>query len=639
MSKVLGSVSFQCGWEAEPVSSVALPGALIFKVGKASTSAVLCRIMVGSTQLVPSSLNNLSANRLDNLVTSLKWNFANGNYQFIYDGKADINTVITLRPVYNGVEYPCTLQVLTVKEGENGEDAYSADISPSEVTFVRGKAETVTLDSAIYKGETALTHTVSCNTTLPAFLSFEAPDELSYNGSTAGAVTDKTLTFSLTPSNGGPTMTKTVRIRFEDPPVRGHTGPFVPPIRMWEDYETGYQFQPGADGDERKDVVLYKTEDGTIFAATCLVKHSKPAVGTTNYDKYTPWYSYPAGTPTNQRYWSSAQKIKLVATDVLLADQAFIGLMSGNAIRIYDSARNVVGEIVGTTEDGNSFVIWIGNKDTDGTIDPLWAVNALGTHFIGGISGQRIEINPSNKDLSVYDSDGALVATHSGRYIDPATVIPSAASGQNYGITLSAQSLSASGKKNWTSTNTTKKLTGNGVMKIPIPSFTLKAKRKEYNSSALSELAPKTTATLDLVVYINGVIERKITLGRVESSAMSSQANTTATSSTSNTNREITLAIPARTEVVPMKAGDTFLAMLTLTVTMLGGHGTDGFGSITWGATAMTCSYTADCYRAEYGSNGWVISCNTDNYAYFLVGKDKKMYAKCVSAGEVIFPK
>ncbi|MDE7190177.1 MAG: hypothetical protein K2N96_08560, partial [Muribaculaceae bacterium] len=120
MSKVLGSVSFQCGWEAEPVSSVALPGALIFKVGKASTSAVLCRIMVGSTQLVPSSLNNLSANRLDNLVTSLKWNFANGNYQFIYDGKADINTVITLRPVYNGVEYPCTLQVLTVKEGENG---------------------------------------------------------------------------------------------------------------------------------------------------------------------------------------------------------------------------------------------------------------------------------------------------------------------------------------------------------------------------------------------------------------------------------------------------------------------------------------------------------------------------------------
>ena len=425
-----------------------------------------------------------------------------------------------------------------------------------------------------------------------------------------------------------------MRVRFEDPPAKGDPSPYSPPPRIWEEYPTGYQFQNGTDeGSTRTDVVLQA--DGTTgeyIGYKCLVTHTKSDSHQPKSDNNT------LGKP-NPYWYKEDGRFVLLASKVILADGAWIDLLSTNGIRIYDSAGNVVGEIVGTTEDGNSFVIWIGNKATDGTIDPLWAVNALGTHFIGGISGQRIEINPSNKDLSVYDSDGALVATHSGRYIDPATVIPSAASGQNYGITLSAQSLSASGKKNWTSTNTTKKLTGNGVMKIPIPSFTLKAKRKEYNSSALSELAPKTTATLDLVVYINGVIERKITLGRVESSAMSSQANTTATSSTSNTNREITLAIPARTEVVPMKAGDTFLAMLTLTVTMLGGHGTDGFGSITWGATAMTCSYTADCYRAEYGSNGWVISCNTDNYAYFLVGKDKKMYAKCVSAGEVIFPK
>ncbi|MDE6842955.1 MAG: hypothetical protein K2J24_05460, partial [Muribaculaceae bacterium] len=272
------------------------------------------------------------------------------------------------------------------------------------------------------------------------------------------------------------------------------------------------------------------------------------------------------------------------------------------------------------------------------TIDPLWAVNALGTHFIGGISGQRIEINPSNKDLSVYDSDGALVATHSGRYIDPATVIPSAASGQNYGITLSAQSLSASGKKNWTSLNTTKKLTGNGTMKIPIPAFTLKAKRKEYNSSNMSELAPKTTVSLDLMIYANGAIERKITLGRAESTAMSSVSSSDGTGSgISNTNREITVAVPARTEVVPMKAGDTFMAMLTLTVSVDGGHGTDGFGSITWGASAMTCSYTADCYCAHYGSNGFVISRNTDNYFYVLVSKDGKMHVKCVCNGKTLF--
>lgn len=623
MARVLGSVSFQCGWEADPISSVALPGAIIFKKGTSAISTVLCRIIVGSTQVVPSSLNNLSTNRLDNLVNGLKWNFVSGDYQFIYNGSADINTVITLRPVYNGVEYPCSLQVLTIKEGENGEDAYSADISPSEVTFVRGKAESVTLDSSIHKGQTALACTVSCGTTLPAYLSFEAPDELSYNGSTAATVTDRMITFCLTPTSGSPVMTKTVRVRFEDPPVQGLTGPFVPPPMLWEDYPEGYPFQSGGEGDERKDIVLYKAEDNSIFAAVCLVNHMKPIKGTSNYDKYTPWYSYPAGTPTNQRYWSSGQKRRILATDVLLADQAFIGLMSGNAIRIYDSAGNIVGEITGTVENGNTYAMWIGRA----LGNPLWSLTGEGVQSVGGSQGRRIMLDPTTQQIRIYNEANDCVAVHSGRYINPATALPNAAA-QGTNVTLGTSvSQNTSGTKSVPATASVTTINDKGVLKVTFPGCTLKSTLNNY-TGAVDQIAPYTRANLKLKIKVNNDLH-SFDLGKCEVAYTKAMTGQTVT--------QETVTIPERSEKLMLESGDKYSVWVELTVQMGGGTGLGGGATATFAASTMACDYTAECYYAEYAGNGFIISVNSKNYLYALTDKSNILHVKCVSNGKTVF--
>lgn len=609
----------------DAIGAVLNPSVVMLPKGKAANVYVACLIAVGGTQTPPEQLSYLSTTYGGEIASGLTWmsEATTGyGYRLIYNGKTDVNVNIAVRMTYKGKQYPATLSVRTYEEGTPGEDAYSADISPAEVTFVRGKAESVTLDSAIYKGATKLACTVSCNTSLPAFLSFEAPDELSYNGSTAAAVTDRMLTFSLTPTSGSPVMTKTVRVRFEDPPAKGDPSPYCPPPRVWEEYPTGYQFQNGTDeGSDRMDVVLQADgTNGDYIGYKCLVTHVKS-------DSHQPKNDNNTLGGTNPYWHKEDGRYVLLASKVILAEGAYIDLLSTNGIRIYDSAGNVVGEIVGTTEDGNSFVVWIGNE----LQNPLWAVDGHGIQYVGGRTGEHIVLDPTQKEIRIYDEDNACVARHSGQYIDPSSAIPNA-TGQPSGITLNNVTLSASGSKVWS--GTTQTVIGNGMLKIPIPSMIITAKRNAYTSTNWTEAAPITRVAMALYVVVNSQTELYMPLGEVASMELNS-GTLNPGGGNATTPQTVSLDIPARTEVINLKNGDKYIAMLKMTVTVGGGHGSEGNGKVVFGATTMTCNYTADCYNAHFGQNGWVISSNTDNYAFVLVDKQGVLHSKVKSNGNL----
>lgn len=127
--------------------------------------------------------------------------------------------------------------------------------------------------------------------------------------------------------------------------AQGAKGAFVPPPMLWDDYPDGtngttaYDFKSGAEGDERLDIVLDYDVDGRLSAYRCKKAHTKLAAGTLR-----------PLDDNNQKYWDAGSEFNYVATQVLLADTANIALTSTQAIRVYDNARNIVGEFSGAKE-------------------------------------------------------------------------------------------------------------------------------------------------------------------------------------------------------------------------------------------------------------------------------------------------
>lgn len=233
--------------------------------------------------------------------------------------------------------------------------------------------------------------------------------------------------------------------------AQGATGAFVPPPMLWEDYPDGtngttaYDFKSGAEGDERLDIVLDYDVDGRLSAYRCKKAHTKLAAGTLRPldDK-------------KQKYWDAGSEFNYVATQVLLADTANIALTSTQAIRVYDNARNIVGEFSGAKEPkrilsgavsggpmqvaslaatdgatiqpgtgGTSAItapvylpLWLGgvmNEDGSFRKNPTFGVGTDGCMYLGGFnSGRRLIIDPNTTDadgkvsptITLFNTDG-----------------------------------------------------------------------------------------------------------------------------------------------------------------------------------------------------------------------------------------
>lgn len=210
--------------------------------------------------------------------------------------------------------------------------------------------------------------------------------------------------------------------------AQGTRGVYVPPPMLWEDYPADYGFQPGAAGDERLDVVLHGSPaaaTGLIPSYMCIQKHNKsvsPEPGNLDDDGW-------------KAYWKVSSSMGFLATKVLLADTANIGLTATQAVRVYDEAAKIVGEFSGcsepkplmSTQGGSSsqtannmryLPLWLGgemNKNGTFAKNPTFAVDKSGTVFSGGFNtGRRIIIDPNNKGsdgkvsprITLFDADG-----------------------------------------------------------------------------------------------------------------------------------------------------------------------------------------------------------------------------------------
>lgn len=108
--------------------------------------------------------------------------------------------------------------------------------------------------------------------------------------------------------------------------TKGDRGPALRGPQAWSDCAVGYVFQSGASGEEYKDVVLY----GNNYYS-CIKSHTKTASNNPG-----------SATDTNSGLWKLADKLEMVATNILLAQYALVKNLGVEAIEMEDGSGNIV---------------------------------------------------------------------------------------------------------------------------------------------------------------------------------------------------------------------------------------------------------------------------------------------------------
>lgn len=222
--------------------------------------------------------------------------------------------------------------------GKDGKNGVTIIVSPEAIVHKEGTPGIYDVCAEIYEGGEqqyqdsygALTNDVSGGTLAPGITwAFRPIDgKACYRiRCLATASLASTLTVPFTVTYNGVTYNRSFSITTVadggkgDKGNAGHNGVYIPPMMLWEDYPDGYEFKCGNldDGETRLDVVLVKNPNNTLTPYRCTVSHTKASHPTA---ANAPW------EPTEITDYKS------IATDLLLAKNARIEFLSGEAILV-----------------------------------------------------------------------------------------------------------------------------------------------------------------------------------------------------------------------------------------------------------------------------------------------------------------
>lgn len=107
---------------------------------------------------------------------------------------------------------------------------------------------------------------------------------------------------------------------------KGDRGPALRGPQAWSDCAEGYAFQAGGEGEEWKDVVMYRDN-----YYSCTKSHAKTA------DNYPG-----SSTAESEGAWQLADKVEIIATKILLSTYALVKNLGVEAIEMKDAGGNVL---------------------------------------------------------------------------------------------------------------------------------------------------------------------------------------------------------------------------------------------------------------------------------------------------------
>lgn len=403
-------------------------------------------------------------------------------------------------------------------------------------------------------------------------------------------------------------MNKVTVLRQPADGVRGKQGPILRGPMDWESCASGFSFQAGGENDTYLDCVIY---NGNYYM--CKTTHTKGSAFVANQ-------------------WQTAAQIPFVATMLMLAQNAKINFLSGQAIRVGTQGRTC--GYFGVP-DQNGEIIYTGRRDESDTSEygpsqSTFALYSDGKARWGIPGGQRIEINPQSKELTAYDSDGVKRTTVSGGRLEPSQAIP----GGNSVTTFSGTSLTAT-ESSVTTVITTHTAASNGRVEINVPSIMLRAKANNYTAKPSvgvnHEAIPYTSVSVTIELKVGGVTVDRITYSCSSCLGMRDPSESIVDSPVNTVHKAAT------TLSGTVNAGQSVTVTATTSVQCTGGNGIGGFGDASTTSDAFSGRFVYGQLQCFYGSNGFSLSTDSDNYVFFLFDTSGKLHARCVSEGTILF--
>lgn len=185
-----------------------------------------------------------------------------------------------------------------------------------------------------------------------------------------------------------------------DPGEVGPVGPVGPAgavIRLCGKWEAGRDYNDGT-----------VDEDGVRYIDTVYVMNGNVEEWYKCVRKHTSNASN-APSSAHATWWSPMSNVGDIVADLLVANQLFADYVTTREIQIIDSDKRVCGRL-GSVLDG--FVMWLGAA---GAADSTFAIMEDGQTRFGKRTGSRIVIDPTNREINVYDGNNLNVVQIDGK--------------------------------------------------------------------------------------------------------------------------------------------------------------------------------------------------------------------------------
>lgn len=341
---------------------------------------------------------------------------------------------------------------------------------------------------------------------------------------------------------------------------------------------------------------------------------------------------------TQTEHWEKMNDMAPIFTPFLLADGALIKLLQSNQVVVMKEDGSTVNVALG----GGSFPLWIGAADptnanfkVDETGKAIMREAEIEGKIVSGVlGGQRVEIQPDNKAMKIYDSNGDEASSFEGNKYTALSELFSSSKGNfsmktrsasnyygyNVGVTLAKGSKTINGSATSDVSNyetvaissavysaTPIEVTASGYLETQHSVGTYPSESEGSSGGASTGMVPPmrqsgANATIILLVttYADSALTQK--LGTTHIVSISGQSD-----SRTFTN------LKAKTSFGGYHVLGIYVAMTAIGA---GQYATVKWGSAVSGKSDISASYLSDFYVSRYFANGFCLGKSSSNYIW-----------------------
>lgn len=331
---------------------------------------------------------------------------------------------------------------------------------------------------------------------------------------------------------------------------------------------------------------------------------------------------------TSNTYWNKFNTLAPIYTPMIFADKALLRISQTNQLLVADDDGNVIGVFGGgryPLQVGDNFKVDQGGKAY------MTGAELSGKVTAGDADGRRVEIQPENKQMAVFDENGEMAVSYEGNIVTELSKLFSSKSGDfslktrtstiagfGSGTTYGKGKYSVSGSDSSIGNSFTNELViSNAVQSdVPIEAVISGTLKSEFVNPGLTPLAGTTNDSNIYTPEFVSSASASIVL-RVDTysdSGLTNQVGSAVVWRCGGSNETKTLSsVKAKTAI-----GGYHVLKLIISITATGSGAS---ASVSWGSavsdgTNLAGSFTTESKVARYFANGFCLGNSDKDYTW-----------------------